>query len=105
MTFVESLQICFKKYADFNGRAKRPEFWWWALFVFLISLAAQMLSNTLSMLVSLGTLLPSLAVGARRLHDIGRSGWWQLVGLIPFLGWAVMIYWAVQDSAGPNKYD
>ena len=105
MTFVESLQICFKKYADFNGRAKRHEFWWWALFVFLISLAAQMLSNTLSMLVSLGTLLPSLAVGARRLHDIGRSGWWQLVGLIPFLGWAVMIYWAVQDSAGPNQYD
>ena len=57
-----------------------------------------------SMLVSLGTLLPSIAVGARRLHDIDKSGWWQLVGLIPFIGWIIMIWWCVQDSKEPNRF-
>ena len=52
----------------------------------------------------LGMVLPSLAVGARRLHDIDKSGWWQLVGLIPFIGWIIMIWWCVQDSKEPNRF-
>ena len=63
-----------------------------------------MVSDTVSGLFALGTLLPFLAVASRRLHDIGRSGWWQLVGFIPLLGWIVMIYWTVQPSEGPNAY-
>jgi uncharacterized membrane protein YhaH (DUF805 family) len=59
----------------------------------------------IGMLANLALLLPSLAVGARRLHDMGKSGWFQLVWLIPLIGWAVLIYWLVQPSvAGPNEY-
>lgn len=105
MTFFEAIERCFKKYAEFNGRAHRAEFWWWVLFVFILSWGGQIISQSFGTLVSLITLLPSLAVAARRLHDIGRSGWWQLVGFIPVLGWLVMVYWCVQPSQGPNRYD
>ena len=104
MTFTESIQTCFRKYADFNGRATKSEFWWWALFVLLISIAAQLIGDVPGALVLLGTLLPYLAVTSRRLHDIDRSGWWQLIGFIPLIGWAVLIYWCVQDSTSQNAY-
>lgn len=98
MTFQEAIRVCFQKYADFNGRAKRPEFWWFVLFTFLASLILSMVSNVLYGLFSLATIIPSLAVGARRLHDIGRSGWWQLLGLVPVIGWLVLIFWCAQES-------
>ena len=104
MTFVESISTCFAKYADFNGRAQRPEFWWWVLFVFLVNVITGMISPLVSTVFSLATLLPCLAVTARRLHDINRSGWWQLIGLIPVIGLLVMIYWCVQEGEEPNQY-
>jgi uncharacterized membrane protein YhaH (DUF805 family) len=107
MDFKQSILHCVRdKYADFNGRASRPEFWWFALFCFLVGAAFQVLRlEMIGMLVNLALLLPSLAVGARRLHDMGKSGWFQLVWLIPFIGWAVMVYWLVQPSvAGANEY-
>ena len=104
MTFFESIQTCFSKYADFNGRASRPELWWWVLFVFLASAAASMLGQVASGLFSLAVLLPNLAVTARRLHDIDRSGWWQLIVLIPLIGWILMIYWCVQPGREPNRF-
>ena len=104
MTFGESISRCFGRYADFNGRAAKPEFWWWMLFIFLASLATRIANPLLSSLFSLATLLPSLAVTARRLHDIGRSGWWQLVALVPLIGWIVLIYWCVQDSRATADY-
>lgn len=104
MTFVESIKVCFAKYADFNGRAMRPEFWWWFLFILLAGMAISIVSHMLSMLFSLGTLLPSLAVCARRLHDTDRSGWWQLIGLIPVVGWVVLIIWCVQEGREPNRF-
>jgi uncharacterized membrane protein YhaH (DUF805 family) len=107
MDFKQSILRCVRdKYADFNGRASRPEFWWFALFCFLVGAAFQVLRlEMIGMLVNLALLLPSLAVGARRLHDMGKSGWFQLVWLIPFIGWAVMVYWLVQPSvAGANEY-
>lgn len=98
MNFQESLKTCFSKYADFEGRAKRPEFWWFALFTFLGSLLLGVVSDVVSGIFSLAVLLPSIAVGARRLHDIGKSGWWQLLWLVPIVGWAILIYWAAQES-------
>jgi uncharacterized membrane protein YhaH (DUF805 family) len=105
MTFTDAVQTCFRKYADFNGRATRSELWWWVLFLVLASAAAQVVSNALNALIGLATLLPSVAVTARRLHDIGRSGWWQLVSLIPLVGWLVVLYWCVQPSGGANEFD
>ena len=104
MTFTESIQTCFSKYADFNGRATKSEFWWWVLFVILVSFAANILNNKLGLLISIGTLLPNIAVTARRLHDTNRSGWWQLIGIIPVIGWIIMIVWCVQDSASQSDY-
>jgi len=104
MTFTESIKTCFSKYADFNGRATKSEFWWWVLFVFLASVAANVLSEKLGMLFSLATLLPYIAVTARRLHDTNRSGWWQLIGIIPVIGWIIMIVWCAQDSASESRY-
>ena len=101
MTFTESIKTCFHKYADFHGRAARSEYWWFALFVALVTIGAAIIDcgwlgqcddwdGTLSWLWHLATLLPGLAVSARRLHDIGRSGWWLLlmltiVGIIPLI--------------------
>jgi uncharacterized membrane protein YhaH (DUF805 family) len=104
MEFTEAIKTCFAQYATFSGRASRSEYWWWTLFVILATVGTAMVSDVLSGLVSLGTLLPYLAVAARRLHDMGRSGWWQLVGFIPLLGWIVMIYWLVQPSEEANRF-
>ena len=104
MTFGESISTCFSKYAAFDGRASRSEYWWWFLFTFLVSLATGMVSEMLSGLFSLGVLLPSLAVGARRLHDTDRSGWFLLLWFVPLIGWIILIVWAIQEGKEPNRY-
>jgi uncharacterized membrane protein YhaH (DUF805 family) len=104
MDFKQAVTTCLKKYVEFNGRAGRPEFWWFALFTLVVGLVVGVVSDVLAMLVNLGLVLPSLAVGARRLHDMGKSGWFQLIWLVPFIGWAIMIYWLVQPSVGPNQH-
>lgn len=104
MTFGESISTCFSKYAVFEGRASRPEFWWFFLFTVLTSLIIGTISPTLSTLFSVAILLPSLAVGARRLHDIDKSGWFLLLWLIPVVGWIIMIILAAQESKEPNRY-
>lgn len=98
MTFQESIRVCFSKYADFNGRADRFEYWWFVLFIVIVSLATSMVSSVLSGLFSLGTLLPSIAAAARRLHDTNRSGWWQLLLFIPVIGVIVLIVFLAQKS-------
>ncbi|MEO7885689.1 DUF805 domain-containing protein [Polaromonas sp.] len=105
MNFAQSISVCLGKYVDFSGRAARPEFWWFFLFQCLVGIAASFLGDVVSGLVSLALLLPALAVGARRLHDIGKSGWWQLICLT-VIGILVLIYWFVQPTAeGSNQYD
>lgn len=105
MNFTEAISTCFRKYGDFSGRAARSEYWWWELFLVLCTLAAALFGEKVSALFSLATLLPSLAVGARRLHDIDKSGWWQLLWFIPVIGWLVLLYWAVQPGRDPNRFD
>ena len=98
MTFQDSIQVCFKKYADFEGRASRSEYWWFALFVILVSVGLSMISSILAGLFSLATLLPSLAAATRRLHDTQRSGWWQLVAFIPVIGVIIIVVFLAQES-------
>ena len=98
MDFVSSVKSCLGQYAGFAGRATRSEFWWFFLFQVLVMLIASMLGNLVYGLASLALLLPALAVGARRLHDIGRTGWWQLL-LLTGIGFLVLLYWWVQPSA------
>jgi len=98
MTFQESVTVCFRKYTDFSGRATRSEYWWFFLFIIVVSLATSYVSSALSGLFSLATLLPSIAAAARRLHDTNRSGWWQLIVLVPVVGIIVLIVFLAQEG-------
>ena len=98
MTFAESVRTCFSKYVDFNGVASRSEFWWFMLFAVLAGVVLGAVSVTVANVFALAILLPQLAVGARRLHDIGKSGWWQLLLLIPVIGLIVLIVFWAQPS-------
>ena len=105
MTFQESIKTCFSKYADFNGRALRSEYWWFALFIVLVSMGLGIISEIVSGLFSLAVLIPSLAAAARRLHDTNRSGWWQLIAFIPFIGWIIIIIFLAQEgNSDTNQY-
>ncbi len=104
MSFTESIKTCFQKYVDFSGRASRSEFWWFFLFTLVVNIILTFIP-VIGRIVSLGLLLPSLAVGARRLHDTNRTGWWQLLYFFPFLGWiALILLFAQPGTAGPNRY-
>jgi uncharacterized membrane protein YhaH (DUF805 family) len=104
MTFGESIRTCFSKYVDFNGVASRSEFWWFILFTFIVGLVLNIVDRALGTapvlyaIFALAVLLPYLAVGARRLHDTGRSGWWWLIAIIPLIGGIVLIVFWVQES-------
>ncbi|WP_347312165.1 DUF805 domain-containing protein [Defluviimonas sp. SAOS-178_SWC] len=120
MDISTAVRTCFSKYATFSGRARRAEFWWFALFNFAGNIVLNIVDGIifgfghgmmggggqpLSGLFSLAILLPSLAVAARRLHDTGRSGWWLLLILIPIVGFLVLIWWyATEGDKGPNEY-
>jgi len=108
MTFTESIRTCFTKYADFNGRAVRSEYWWFVLFSCIVSTVLHFInqSGLLAGLFSLIILLPSLGVAARRLHDTNRSAWFLLLNLIPIIGWVILIVWYIQKGdEGSNRYD
>src|SRR5262245_44830417 len=98
MTFADSIRTCFSKYADFNGTASRSEFWWFQLFIILVAAALSLFSVTLCSLFYLAVLLPDLAVGARRLHDTGRSGWWQLLYIVPLGVIVLIVFWVMEPK-------
>ncbi|MBL6955981.1 MAG: DUF805 domain-containing protein [Chlorobium phaeobacteroides] len=106
-----------KKYAVFSGRARRKEYWYFYLFNTIIEVALMLVDymvgwysieggiGVLSAIYVLGIMIPGIAVSIRRLHDTGRSGWWLLIGLIPFIGAIVLLVFMVQDSKpGENEY-
>jgi uncharacterized membrane protein YhaH (DUF805 family) len=103
MNFVDAVKICFRKYADFNGCASRPEFWWWVLFTFVGAAALQAVSYNLSAAFSIATFVPGIAVASRRLHDTDRSGWLQLLWFVPLVGWIVLVIWCA-EAGKPNRY-
>ncbi|MFJ9119616.1 DUF805 domain-containing protein [Streptomyces sp. NPDC102394] len=107
--FIEAL----KKYAEFSGRSRRNEYWMFALFVGIIDVILAVIpiaSKTPALFALLGIfylaiLVPSLAVGVRRMHDTGRSGWWLLIGAVPFIGGIWLLVLTCLDSQpGPNQY-
>ena len=98
-------------YFDFEGRARRQTYWYYVLVYFIIAVVLGIVQGVVHMgslltsLLSLALLCPSLGLGVRRLHDINMSGWWVLIGIIPFIGWAIVIYWACQPgTAGANQF-
>lgn len=111
MSFQDAVRTCLQnKYADFGGRARRSEYWFFVLFTIIVSVVANALNNAVNLptfgsgqtllgsVASLALLLPSLSVAIRRLHDTGRSGLWFLLVFIPVLGWIALLIFYTQDS-------
>ncbi len=111
------LNVIKQHYVDFAGRASRSQFWYFTLFSFLISLAISVVTgiigsvlNTgifslLGVLYSLAIIVPSVCLGIRRLHDTGKSGWWYLISLVPFVGFIILIvFWVMDSEADRNQY-
>lgn len=107
--------ICLSKFADFSGRARRREYWTFALVNCLIAMLLLILglafgedspaSNIMVTIFYLIMLVPNLSVSVRRLHDIGKSGWYMFLGLIPLIGGLILLVWALMDSEpGENQY-
>lgn len=105
MTFFESIRVCFTKYAEFNGRASRSEFWWFMLFITLVASALVYLSEDIGSIFLIAVLLPMLAAGARRLRDSGKSAWLLLYLLVPVGGIVMLGYWWSLPPASPLPDD
>ena len=113
MDFQTAVKTCLNKYADFNGRARRSEFWFFYLFYVIVYVVAMIIGGVLgdtiggilTLLIIVALIIPTLAAGARRLHDTDRSGWWLLISLIPLVGAIVLLVFFVQPgTAGDNQY-
>lgn len=108
MSFSDAIKTCFRKYADFNGRARRSEYWYFCLFLVAAEMVLSLIFKSDSFifrLFSAAVLLPGLGVEVRRLHDIGKSGWFILLSLIPLVGAIILLVWAAREGdAGTNAY-
>ncbi|MFD1341558.1 DUF805 domain-containing protein [Litorisediminicola beolgyonensis] len=115
-SLTNAFQHGLSHYASFASRTDRATFWWYVLAVFLIIVITNVIDGLvfgwapeagepISFLVALALILPNIAIGARRLHDTGRSGWWLLLCLIPVIGTLVLIWFYIQKGEpGPNAY-
>ncbi len=127
MGFIESIKSGFIRYFDFTTRSSRSEYWWWILFTWFVSIILAVVSSTLfghtieqtntggttysygggilGAIFALLVLIPSIAISCRRLHDIDKSGWWQLLVFIPLIGWGFLLYWFVKrGDDGENRF-
>ena len=112
MRFAESISSGFHRYFDFRTRSSRSECWWWFVFGILVSIAATVLDRLLfgglailDPISSLALIIPGLAVGVRRLHDVNRSGWWTLIAFSIVGIIFPLLYWAIQPGTrGTNKH-
>jgi uncharacterized membrane protein YhaH (DUF805 family) len=103
--------VVLQRYAKFDGRAGRAEFWWFALANFIIMIVLSILVGILSIFwilyigYAIAVIIPSIAVAIRRLHDTNKSGWFLLIGLIPFVGFIILIvFYAMEGTNGPNDH-
>lgn len=115
VSFSQAVRMAFDSYCRFQGRSSRSEYWWWVLFVAILSLCIGIIEGilgfsmtavrTTSGILSLVLLLPGLGLSVRRLHDIGKSGWWILLGFIPVVGAIILITWFARNSEmTENRY-
>ena len=130
MDFMTAVRTCLHKYATFDGRASRSEFWWFYLFTALVTLVfyvfviffgvlagvtgdgwisgllgvMSLFANLAMFAVSIALLIPLLAAGCRRLHDRGQSGWLQLLLIVPCGGIVLIVFWVLEGMPGPNAY-
>ena len=125
---VNALKSAFQNFVNFSGRASRGDYWWYVLAYIIVAVVLGILDGVLfgggsatmdttdgvSMSYSAGllvnlwmlaNLIPSIAITARRLHDSDRSGWWQLIAIIPLVGWLVLLYWVIiEGTKGDNRF-
>ncbi len=116
MNMPDAVRSVLTQYATFSGRARRSEYWYFVLAYFIASIIAAIIDGILGTsgtfgstgliggILTLALLIPSLAVAIRRLHDINKSGWWVLLGLIPLIGAIILIVWFCGDSKPDNQY-
>ena len=122
--FGTAVKLGFQRYVDFSGRSTRAEYWWWGLLITVVGVLDAVIVSTfiadtltgnsstfgwlgglLETLFTLATIIPSLALSVRRLHDINRTGWWLLLSFVLVIGWIVLIVWAIErGDKGANKY-
>ena len=112
MGFVEAVQTFFKRYADFNGRSSRSEYWWAYLGIILIAFVVGLVSGLLGetiggfifLIFYLAILVPSIAIGVRRLHDLDKSGWFYLLALVPLVSLILLVWFCMKGTDGPNRF-
>jgi uncharacterized membrane protein YhaH (DUF805 family) len=111
MGFGQAISACLSKYADFHGRAARPEYWWFALFNALANILASIVDKhvigypVLQAIVALALIVPTVAVAVRRLHDTDRSGLWLLIVFIPLIGGVALLVWfCFRGASGDNRF-
>lgn len=108
-TIWQNFTDAYRKFAVFSGRSKRRQYWEWFLLYFIASIGFSLIDVAIqkqffSIVFAVITFIPSLSIACRRLHDTGRSGWWQLLYLIPLIGPLVLIYFLCQRSENDNQY-
>jgi len=124
VNMIEAVKSFYGNYVNFAGRSPRSAYWWWVLFYVIIAVIIAMVEGgghgggmpgggfsynysggPIAIVWSLVNLIPGIALGVRRLHDIDKSGWWLLIGLIPLVGAIILLVWfATRGTAGPNRF-
>jgi uncharacterized membrane protein YhaH (DUF805 family) len=110
MNFGEAIASGFSNYVNFSSRAARSEYWYWVLFNVLAQVVTEIIDNVIGIwlttgIFSLAVLLPGIAVAARRLHDVDRTGWWLLLAFIPVVGLIVLLIWfCTKGTDGSNRF-
>ncbi|MEO1492852.1 MAG: DUF805 domain-containing protein [Pseudomonadota bacterium] len=119
MGFAEAVKMALmQRFADFQGRSRRSEYWWFFLFQFLFSLVGQILIGVLAaaipivggilgivfLIAIIAMIIPGIAVSIRRLHDLDKSGWWLLIGLIPLAGLILLYWFCLTGTDGDNRF-
>ncbi|ARJ64939.1 hypothetical protein WV31_04245 [Magnetospirillum sp. ME-1] len=112
MDFMTAVKTCIGKYATFQGRASRSEYWYFTLFMLILNLISGVIAGAslgvlavLPLVLTIALFVPALAVSVRRLHDLDKSGWWVLIILIPLIGGLILLFWACKrGTEGQNMY-
>jgi uncharacterized membrane protein YhaH (DUF805 family) len=123
MNFVEAVKSGYANYVNFSGRSQRSAYWWWMLFQIVVALVIALLEGggsfsrgagsmefavvggLFSTIWSLANIVPGIAVSVRRLHDLDKSGWWLLIGLIPLVGAIILLVWfCSRGTGGANRF-